>query len=242
MSWTVSVQLQLGALELDVQLEGGSRPVALMGPNGSGKTTLLRTIAGAHRPHGGYIQVGDRLLFDAKRGIDLAPAERSIGYVPQGSGLFPHLSAVDNVAFGWLQRRPRPSRAQRRAAALDLMGRMGCAHLASRQPIGLSTGERQRVALARTLMTEPQLLLLDEPLSALDVSARRALRAYLAEHLRERSAPTLFVTHDLRDVRALGAELWVLEAGRITQKGSLEELSAAPTSEFVAELFDLGPV
>ena len=238
MRWQVRAKLQLGALDLDVDLEGDRTPVALIGPNGSGKTTLLRTIAGAHRPAAGLIQLGERVLFDADRGIDLPPERRRVGYVPQGFGLFPHLSALDNVAFAWSARRPRIDRRARRDAALALLARLGCEALANRTPSALSGGERQRVALARALMIEPWILLLDEPLSALDATARRSLRGYLAERLARQDCPSVVITHDARDVRALGARVVVLERGRVVQRGRPDELTARPATAFVAEFFD----
>ena len=227
--------MQLGALELDVDLRGEDEPVALIGPNGSGKTTLLRTIAGAFRPEAGLIRVGDEALFDGARGIDLPPERRGVGYVPQGYGLFPHLSALDNVAFSWVSR--GASRDERRRAALRLMDRMGCAHLADRSPAKLSGGEQQRVALARALTAEPRMLLLDEPLAALDAPSRRAIRSYLAEHLAERRGPALLVSHDARDVHAWKAFVYVIERGRVVQSGAAETLASAPATEFVAAFF-----
>jgi molybdate transport system ATP-binding protein len=237
-SWRVEVRLGLGRLSLDVALEGDEAPIALIGPNGSGKTTLLRTIAGAHRPDSGRIVLGDRVLFDDQQAIDLPPEQRRVGYVPQGYGLFPHLSVLENVAFAWLSRRPRSARADRASAALELLDRVGCAHLARRTPTHLSGGERQRVALARALMIDPSILLLDEPLAALDAPARRSLRAYLAEHLAQARSPAIVVTHDARDVRALGAGVCVIEEGRVVQRGSAKELTARPATPFVAEFFD----
>jgi ABC-type sulfate/molybdate transport systems ATPase subunit len=235
MSWHVAVRMRLGTLDLDVELRSGETPVALIGPNGSGKTTLLRTIAGAYRPASGFVEIAGSRVFDAAAGIDLAPERRGVGYVPQGYGLFPHLSALENVAFAWIARAaPRP---ERREAALRVMERMGCAHLAARSTGGLSGGEQQRVALARALASEPKLLLLDEPLAALDAPARRALRLYLASHLAERR-PALVVSHEARDVRALGAEVHVLEGGRIVQSGTADALAKAPASEFVAAFFE----
>ena len=237
-SWHARVRMRLGTLELDVSVDGGHEPVALIGPNGSGKTTLLRTIAGAHRPDVGTVQLGEEVVFDAERGIDVPPEERHVGYVPQGYGLFPHLSVLDNVAFGLMGRPPRPSREERRAAALRLLERMGCAPLADRRPATLSGGEQQRVALARALTVEPRILLLDEPLAALDARARRNIRSYLVEHLAERRGPALVVSHDARDVRALGAHVLAIEEGRIVQRGSAEELAAVPATEFVAAFFE----
>jgi ABC-type sulfate/molybdate transport systems ATPase subunit len=219
-----------------VDLRGDDAPVALVGPNGSGKTTLLRTIAGAYRPTEGAIRVGQETLFDSARGVDVPPERRSVGYVPQGYGLFPHLSALDNVAFaGAAHGIPRE---ERRKAALDVMQRMGCAHLADRLPARLSGGEQQRVALARAITAEPHMLLLDEPLAALDAPSRRSIRTYLAEHLAERRGPALVVSHEARDVRALGALVYVLERGRVVQSGTADVLARAPETEFVAAFFE----
>ena len=226
------MQLSLGSLELSVDIQGGDEPVALIGPNGSGKTTLLRTIAGAFTPDAGRFQVGTRVLFDSQEQIDLVPEERGIGYVPQGYGLFPHLRVLDNVAFGL---KGKLAKTERRLLASKKLEEMGCAEIVNRWPATLSGGERQRVALARTLITEPGLLLLDEPFAALDVSARRTLRSYLAQHLFRRSVPAIMVTHDIRDAAALGARMIVLDEGRIVQTGSIEELKLKPINEFVAE-------
>lgn len=239
MSWHVAVRMRLGSLDLDVDLAGGEAPVALIGPNGSGKTTLLRTIAGAHRPTEGSIRLGDRVVFDARRGLDLAPERRHVGYVPQGYGLFPHLSALDNVAFGWAARTPGASRAERRERARAQLAALDCAHLAERAPATLSGGEQQRVALARALTVEPRILLLDEPLAALDARARRAIRGFLAQYFAERKGAALVVSHDARDVRELGVDVHVIEEGRIVQSGPPEALAARPATDFVAAFFDV---
>lgn len=228
--WQVELRLTRGALRLDVAFEVGPGPTAIIGPNGAGKTTLLRAIAGAGRPEGRVVLAG-RVLLDSAAGVRLPPEARGVGYVPQGHGLFPHLDALDNVAYGL-----RGDRAARRAAARAALERLGAAHLADRRPAALSGGEAQRVALARALAVEPAGLLLDEPLAALDIGARRATRALLAELLAG-GRPALVVTHDLRDVRALGGEVIVLDAGRVTQRGSPEALAADPGSAFVAEFF-----
>jgi len=238
MSWRVAINATLGALELEVDMAGSAAPVALLGPNASGKTSLLRVIAGALRPAAGRIRIGDRVLVEPAAGIDLAPEDRGVGYVPQGYQLFSHLSVVDNVAFGLSTGSGRRPRHQRRRAAEALLDELGCAHLAARMPAGLSGGEQQRVALARALIVEPAMLLLDEPLSALDAASRRAVRALLAERLGRRAKPAIVVTHDPRDVIALDAEAFVLEQGKIVQRGSPAELRARPATAFVAELFD----
>jgi len=235
MSWHASIKLHIGKLTLDVELSGTKRPLAIIGPNGSGKSTLLRAVAGAYTPETGSIGLGDKILFDSQQVIDCPPELREIGYVPQGYGLFPHLKVVDNVAFGLLGQSEKLSREKRREAAMDQLKELGCGGLAQRWPRHLSGGECQRIALARALMTKPRLLLLDEPLAALDVTARRSLRSYLGEHLEQAGIPSMVVTHDLRDVIALNANVVVLESGRIVQQGDLDSLRAKPASDFVAE-------
>jgi len=222
-----------------VELEAGGEPVALIGPNGSGKTTLLRTIAGAHRPASGTIRVGERLVFDSATGVDLPPERRHIGYVPQGYGLLPHLDVVDNVAFGWIGHGAERDAVERRGAAVELLESMGSGHLVGRTPAELSGGEQQRVALARALTVHPEILLLDEPLAALDARARRDVRRFLADHLHRHSTPGIVVSHDAGDVAAVGGEIVVLESGRVVQRGTAEELHAEPATDFVAAFFDL---
>ncbi len=238
MRWTVHVRASAGAFDLDARVAGGAAPVVIIGPNGSGKTTLLRVIAGAYRARAGRIRLGERVIFDSEAGVSLAPEERRVGYVPQGYGLFPHLTVLDNVAFGLAGgagRRPGP---ERRRIAAGFLAEVKCAHLAPRYPATLSGGEKQRVALARALLPAPEMLLLDEPLAALDVAARRGLRAYLARHLARRTRPAIVVTHDLRDVQALGAPVvYALEEGRVVQNGPPGHLAAHPATAFVAEFF-----
>ncbi|MBM4183424.1 MAG: ATP-binding cassette domain-containing protein [Gemmatimonadetes bacterium] len=236
MSWRAAVRLRIGSLELDAEVQGREGPVAVIGPNGSGKTTLLRTIAGAFRPDSGFIEIGGVPVFDASRGIDLPPERRGVGYVPQGYGLFPHLSVIDNVAFPLISK--GASRAVRQEGSRRTMERTGCAHLTRRATHGLSGGEQQRVALARALAAEPGLLLLDEPLAALDAPARREVRTYLASHLARERLPALVVSHEARDVRALGAEVLVLERGRVVQSGTVDALAASPATDFVAAFFE----
>jgi len=246
-NWHVDLCVRAGDFELKAALSGGTGTVVVAGPNGSGKTTLLRAICGACRPQSGTVRLGARTLFDAEEGIDEPPERRYVGYLPQGCGLFPHMTAEDNVAFGAGSggagdaagtRQNRQSRKHRRQRALALLEEMHCAHLAKRLPASLSGGERQRVALARALLANPELLLLDEPLSAMDTPARRDFREYLAQHLERWPRPAIVVTHDAHDLRALApASVYVLEQGRITQHGSPEELAASPATAFVAGFF-----
>lgn len=232
--------MRAGDLHLDTHIEGDAAPVAIIGPNGSGKTTLLRVIAGAHRPGRGRIRVGDRVLFDSSTGVFLAPEERRVGYVPQGYGLFPHLTVLDNVAFGLAAGPGRTPRAERRRTAAEILAEIECRHLARRYPALLSGGEKQRVALARALLPAPEMLLLDEPLAAMDVAARRGLRGYLARHLARRRRPAVVVTHDPRDVHALSPPtVYVLERGKVVQSGPPGRLAADPATDFVGEFFAL---
>ena len=235
MSWRARVRARVGDLTIDVDLSGGLAPLALIGANGSGKTTLLRVIAGAHAPLAGEIAVGGTILYSDEQAIDCPSEARRVGYVPQGYGLFPHLSVLDNVAFGLPAGFTRVSRAARRERAQAMLDGLECAHLANRRPDRLSGGERQRVALARALVIEPGILLLDEPLAALDAAGRRSVRDFLATRLRAARVPSLVVTHDVRDVVALEAEVCVLDHGRIVQRGDVSALRAAPASAFVEE-------
>lgn len=231
MTWAARLRVRRGDFLLDVDLGGPAGPLVLVGPNGSGKTTLLRALAGAARPDDGVVRVGDRVLLDAA--TDVPIEQRGVGYVPQGYGLFPHLSVRDNVAFGLAARGVPPAeRSERVARILD---ELGCDGLIDRSPRTLSGGEQQRVALARALVLAPRLLLLDEPLAALDATTRRAVRSFLATRLRAFGGPSLLVTHDARDAAALDAEVVVLERGRVVQRGRLESLRAAPATDFVAE-------
>ncbi|MCA9624606.1 MAG: ABC transporter ATP-binding protein [Myxococcales bacterium] len=235
MSWRAEIHTELAQFALDVRIDGPCGPIAVIGPNGSGKTTLLRILAGAERPERGEIAIGDEVVFSSERAIDQACEERRVGYVPQGLGLFPHLRVIDNVAFGLSTGKKRQSLAKRHAEARALLDELGVGHLADREPHRLSGGEQQRVALARALVIAPRLLLLDEPLAALDATARRGVRRFLADRLQALGRPSLLVTHDVRDVMALDAEVCVLERGRVVQRGDLEALRRDPASDFVAE-------
>lgn len=226
--WQADFALQLGDFHLDVALAASQPITGIIGPNGSGKSTLLRSLAGAHSPERGRFQVGTDLLFSADQDLDVPMEQRRLGFVPQGFGLFPHLSALDNVAFGCS-----------RAEARILLERVDGGELANLRPSALSGGQKQRVALARALAIQPRMLLLDEPFSALDPSARQKMRQTISEHLAAHALPTVFSTHDARDLLALSADVIVLEAGAIIQQGCVEALCAEPTNDFVAEFFAL---
>ncbi len=225
----LEVRVRLGDFLLSLRLDHAGGPLALVGPNGAGKTTLLRALAGAV-PVEGFMQLGDRALADSSTGLSLPPEDRRVGYLPQGYGLFRHMSVLDNVAFG-LHRLPRADRPQR---ARQLLNDLGVLELEHRSPGELSGGQQQRVALARALAISPELLLLDEPTAALDVGLRGPVRARLSQHLHAPERLALVVTHDLRDLLAWRPTVLVLDQGRLVQCAPLEELDRA--HPFVAEL------
>jgi molybdate transport system ATP-binding protein len=213
--------LPLRRFDLELSLEVG-RTVALVGPSGAGKTSLLRVVAGLARPARGRVALGDEAWVDTERRLFLPPDARRVGLVFQEYALFPHLSVRGNVAYG----------ARGRVDAL--LERFRIAHLADARPGELSGGERQRVALARALAREPAVLLLDEPLSALDAHTKAAVRGELAELLRGLGLPTLLVTHDYEDAASLAEEVGVIVDGRLRQLASPAELVARPRDAFVA--------
>jgi len=221
-SLRIDISLPLRAFDLELALEAGPETVALVGPSGAGKTSVLRAIAGLTRPARGTIFCGDDIWFDADRRVDRRPEQRSVGFVFQEYALFPHLNVEQNVAFGGV----RPDR---------LLWRLHIEHLAKAKPSELSGGERQRVALARALAREPRVLLLDEPMAALDPHTRGKVRAELHDLLRELALPALLVTHDFEDAAALADRVGVLVDGRLRQLGTPAELLGSPADPYVAE-------
>lgn len=227
---------RIGDLDLDVAIRiDPGQTVALLGPNGAGKSTTVDALSGAEFDGdtlGTSIVLGTRSLEGV--GEFVRPERRRIGVVFQDALLFDHLSVVDNVAFP-LRCSGASSRASR-VAARSWLERLDLVELADRRPTELSGGEAQRVAIARALASEPEMLLLDEPLSALDVSSRSQVRRMLRQHLDAFPGPRLLVTHDPSDAFLLADRLDVIESGRITQSGSAEEIRRAPATSYVAAL------
>lgn len=222
----------VGSVRLDVQFETQGR-LAVIGPNGAGKSSLLKALIGALAVEEGRIAVGEKCLLDTRAHIDVPMEERRIGYLPQSYALFPHLTVEQNVAFPMVGRiASRQARSERAAALLE---NVGVAQLAQRRASKLSGGEMQRVALARALASEPEVLLLDEPLAAMDVGHRQEVQSFLVSHLTDLALPMLVVTHDAAEAQALGEEILVLESGRVTQRGTFAELVNAPATAFVAQ-------
>jgi molybdate transport system ATP-binding protein len=234
-SFEASVRLTLGPLDLDMELtidEG--EVVALLGPNGAGKTTLLRAVAGLVPFNSGRVTLDGKVLEDTATGLYVPTERRPIGFVFQDYLLFPHLSVLDNVGFGLRSR--GMSRASAAEKAGEWLDRVGLRAYGRAKPAELSGGQRQRVALARALAPDPRLLLLDEPLAALDVTTRAEVRRDLKRHLASFEGIRLVVTHDPLEAVALADRLIVMEKGRLVQTGTPAEVTERPRSQYVADL------
>jgi molybdate transport system ATP-binding protein len=226
LSCAVRTRLASGfELEADFRLPFGRAPITvLFGPSGAGKTTLLRMLAGLDRPSQGAIVFRGDVWFDAERGVCLPPQQRRAGYVAQDYALFPHLTVAANVAY-----------AAQSGKGAEYLATFGLAGMADRYPSTISGGQRQRVALARALAAEPNLLLLDEPLSALDAAARERTRRQLRELLAASGVPCIVVTHDRREAVALGDWIAVISGGRVRQCGPVQDVFQRPADADVAE-------
>ncbi len=217
---------------LEAEFHAGPGFTILFGPSGSGKTTLLECVAGLQTPNAGRVALGPRVLFDSERNISVPVRERAIGYLFQSLALFPHLTVAENVAYG-LAHRPAD---ERRARVKEILESFRVAHLVARKPGAISGGERQRVALARSVVTDPALLLLDEPLSALDAIVKSKIIDDLRAWNASRNIPIVYVTHSPAEAFALGERIIVLESGGVLAQGSPQEVLAAPRHETVAQL------
>jgi len=234
MSVAAQVRVQLGSLDLDAAIDiAPGELVAVLGPNGAGKSTLLRSLAGLQPIDAGRIAI-DATVVDDGDAVFVEPERRPIGVVFQQYLLFEHMSVLENVAFGLRAR--GTARADARRTAGEWLERVGLSEYASQRPPALSGGQAQRVALARALAADPRLLLLDEPLAALDVGTRASVRRDLRQHLASFDGMRLLVTHDPVDAYALADRVAILEGGRIVQTGTLAEVTARPRSRYVADL------
>ncbi|MDJ0335837.1 ATP-binding cassette domain-containing protein [Salinibacterium sp. G-O1] len=233
MSVAAALRLARGAFTLDLDLAvTAGRTLALLGPNGAGKSTALGLLAGTIDLDSGSVVVNGRVLDDESTHVETE--HRRIGVVFQDYLLFPHLSVLENVAFG-----PRSSgipRAAARSQSVQWLDRLGIADLASTRPPQLSGGQAQRVALGRALASNPELLLLDEPLAALDVEVREEVRGELGRFIHDWGGPTIVVTHLFDDVVALADDVVVIERGRATQRATVRELVQAPATSYVSRL------
>ena len=228
---------RVGVLDLAVDLTVGDEIVAILGPNGAGKTSLLRAIAGLAAIDTGRITIDDVVVDDPTAGIFVPAAERPVGMVFQDYLLFPFLTARDNVAFPLRSR--GVARRDARTQADDWLARVGLAERADAKPHELSGGQAQRVALARAIVADPRVLLLDEPLAALDAQARADIRRDLRTHLAGAAGARLVVTHDAVDASVLADRVVILEAGRVVQDGPMQDIALHPRSPYVADLVGL---
>ncbi len=238
MSIDAEVGIDLGTLALEVELAvADGEVVAVLGPNGAGKSTLLRALAGLRPIDRGHIAIDGQRVDDPAAGVLVPPERRAGAMVFQDHLLFGHLNVAANVAFGLRSRGVAKADADRRARLW--LDRVGLTEVADRRPRQLSGGQAQRVALARALASEPRFLLLDEPLSALDVTTRGSVRHELQHHLRQFEGSGVLVTHDPLDAAVIADRLVVIEEGRVAQQGSLAEITARPRSQYVADLLGI---
>ncbi len=226
----VAIQKRLGDFELDVSFDAPAGVTAIFGRSGSGKTSLVNAVAGLLNPDAGRIVLGDQVLFDAGSGTRRAPQQRRIGYVFQDARLFPHMSVERNLRYGGDHDAER------------VIEVLGLGDLLARRPAGLSGGEKQRVALGRALMSDPQILLLDEPLAALDAPRKAEILPYI-ERLRDTvQVPMLYVSHDVSEVARLATTLVILDAGSVVASGPVGEVLSRPAAVPLLGVRDAGAV
>ncbi|MEW5729761.1 MAG: molybdenum ABC transporter ATP-binding protein [Pseudomonadota bacterium] len=234
----LSVKRRQGAFLVDLDLAAGRGVTALFGRSGSGKTSVINMVAGLSRPDSGRIAVDGRVLFDAAAGIDLPPEKRRLGYVFQDARLFPHLSVRANLAFG----RDRVPAAERAVAFDDVVEVLGIGHLLDRRPAGLSGGEKQRVAIGRALLASPRILLMDEPLAALDAARKAEVLPFIAALSRRFGVPILYVSHSMDEVLRLADTLVLIDEGRAAAVGGVEELLSRPDLRPLTGRYEAGAV
>ncbi|SFR57943.1 molybdenum ABC transporter ATP-binding protein [Litoreibacter janthinus] len=223
MSTLIDIKQRLGAFQLEARFEGEGGVTALFGPSGSGKTSVINAIAGLSRPDAGYIRLGDQVLFDSDGGVFVPPHQRRVGYVFQEPRLFPHMSVAQNIAYG----RPSQQYSTNGDAGLSALG---IEHLEDRSPRDLSGGEAQRVAIARALMSQPKVLLMDEPLAALDEARKAEFLPYLQAFVAKTNIPVFYVSHAMNEVAQLADNLVVMRDGRVARSGPLAQILSDPAA------------
>lgn len=233
---SVDIRHQLGAFTLNAQMELGAGTSVLFGRSGSGKTSLINAIAGLYVPNAGRIALGGTVLFDSDSGINLPVHQRRIGYVFQDGRLFPHMSVARNLDFG-ARFAPAPLSAGARADLIEVLGIGG---LLTRRPAALSGGEKQRVALGRALLSNPRLLLLDEPLAALDRARKEEILPYLERLRGQGGPPMIYVSHDMSEIVRLADDLVILRDGACVAQGLAEDVMADPANVKLIGVQDAG--
>lgn len=233
----VAVSVADRGLDVEFTVPAGE-VLAVLGPNGAGKSTTLHTVAGVVAPDRGLVRIGKRTLTDTSVGLQVPTYDRKVGLLLQNPLLFPHLSVAANVAFALRSRRgaDRVGKGQARATALRWLAEVGAEDLADRNPAELSGGQAQRVAIARALAADPEVLLIDEPLTGLDVAVATSVRSVLRRTVTQAGRATVLITHDLLDVLALADQVLVLEEGRVAEVGPATSVLAAPRSRFGAQI------
>ncbi|SDE79584.1 sulfate/molybdate ABC transporter ATP-binding protein [Pseudonocardia oroxyli] len=240
MSLDLAVRLDRGSFSLEVAVAAEPGEVlAVLGPNGAGKSTLLGVLSGLLRPDAGHVRVGGRTVTDVEAGVFVPPHRRGVGLLAQQALLFPHMTAAANVAFGPRAHGVPRREAEDRARALLADVLPDVPGLADRRPAQLSGGQQQRVALARAIAPDPELLLLDEPLAALDIDAAPAMRALLRRMIREGKQTAVLVTHSALDALVLADRVVVLGRGRVVEQGPTREVLGRPRSAFTARIAGL---
>jgi len=235
-----SLRLELPSIDIRVELAVGHEILVLFGPSGAGKTLTIKMIAGLVRPDAGRVAIGGRVVFDAATGVDLPPQQRNTGYVPQRSGVFPHLTALENVALPLRRGAQRLPKGEADQRALELLERFGLGRRAAAYPAQMSGGELQRVALARVMALQPEILLVDEPFAALDGPVRSELRREFRAFQRELSVPTIFITHDIEEAAIVGDRIAIMVGGEVRQVGRTRDILDAPADREVALLVQSG--
>lgn len=238
MTLAVSIQHQLGAFALDVQFEAPRGVTALFGRSGAGKTTVVNVVAGLLQPDSGRVAVDDWVLFDTQKRLSLAPHQRKVGYVFQEGRLFPHMSVRQNLLYG--------SRVQRFSVDADhvahVIAMLGIGALLERRPSALSGGEKQRVAIGRALLCAPKLLLLDEPLAALDDPRKAEILPYLERLRDDTDIPILYVSHSVNEIARLATTVVVLNDGKVQHAGTTEDILSDPTTVSAVGVREVGAV
>ncbi len=234
----VTIDLMIENFHLQANFQAQDEIIAIFGPSGAGKSTILRAIAGLVTPQQGIIRLGEQTLFNAQQKINLPPQKRNLGYVPQNYALFPHLSVAENIAYG-VPRHPRHANRQRTRELLELMQLTA---FANRRPDELSGGQQQRVALARALAPQPAILLMDEPLAALEDSLRQKLRAELRAIPQRFHVPVLLVTHSLSEANSLASQLVILDQGQMCQAGPKDEIMQRPITPAAARIVGMSNI